>query len=306
MIIVGAGSAGLLAAAMLREQVNAVIEAQPGLPENHSALLRFRTIAVSEALNIPFKRVQVLKASQAWKNPVADAIAYSQKTNGKGMLRSIVSARGEIADRFIAPIDLVHRMSKKIMAPIRYGETADFKQIAREGLPAISTVPMPILMDALGWPNPPRFEYSWLTVVRCDLGPDIDFYCSLYVPDPGYPMSRISITGSEILIESGWDKAPEMQADTMLRIALRLVGLEWREGLKPVSSIQRYGKILPIDEDVRRKFVMWASQKFGIYSLGRFATWRPGLLMDDLVNDVRVISRLIGDSSEAYSQAKRG
>ncbi len=51
-------------------------------------------------------------------------------------------------------------------------------------------------------------------------------------------------------------------------------------------------KILPIDEDVRKRFIMWASDKHQVYSLGRFATWRPGLLLDDVVNDVRVIQRI--------------
>jgi hypothetical protein len=59
-------------------------------------------------------------------------------------------------------------------------------------------------------------------------------------------------------------------------------------------------KILPIDEDIRRRFIMWASDNFGIYSLGRFATWRPGLQLDDLVNDVRVIQRISSTNSYDY------
>ncbi len=38
--------------------------------------------------------------------------------------------------------------------------------------------------------------------------------------------------------------------------------------------------------------MMWATDNFNIYSLGRFATWRPGLLLDDLVNDIRVIQKI--------------
>jgi hypothetical protein len=33
----------------------------------------------------------------------------------------------------------------------------------------------------------------------------------------------------------------------------------------------------------------WATDNYNIFSLGRFATWRPGLQMDDLVQDVRKI-----------------
>ncbi|NDG64822.1 MAG: hypothetical protein EBY29_15370, partial [Planctomycetes bacterium] len=63
---------------------------------------------------------------------------------------------------------------------------------------------------------------------------------------------------------------------------------------------QPYSKILPIDEGERRKFIVWATDQHGIYSLGRFATWRPGLLMDDVVNDVRVIRKIIKNGSYEY------
>ena len=55
---------------------------------------------------------------------------------------------------------------------------------------------------------------------------------------------------------------------------------------------QLYAKILPIPEETRKRFILWATERHNIYSLGRFATWRPGLLMDDLVNDIRVIQRV--------------
>ena len=59
---------------------------------------------------------------------------------------------------------------------------------------------------------------------------------------------------------------------------------------------QRYGKILPFDEEERQAFILWATETFGIYSLGRFATWRQ-ILLDDLVRDIGVIKRLIENRS---------
>ena len=59
----------------------------------------------------------------------------------------------------------------------------------------------------------------------------------------------------------------------------------------------RYSKIQPIDNDVRERFIQWATEKHNIFSLGRFATWRPGLLMDDLVEDIKLIDRWISKSN---------
>ena len=55
VIVIGAGMAGLLAGSMLRSECESVVEAQPNLPNNHSAVLRFRSTAVADTLNIPFK-----------------------------------------------------------------------------------------------------------------------------------------------------------------------------------------------------------------------------------------------------------
>ena len=62
MIIVGAGLAGLLAARCMKHMSPIICEKQSELPNNHSALLRFRSDVVSEMTGIPFKKVSVQKA----------------------------------------------------------------------------------------------------------------------------------------------------------------------------------------------------------------------------------------------------
>jgi hypothetical protein len=58
------------------------------------------------------------------------------------------------------------------------------------------------------------------------------------------------------------------------------------------SHTQKYGKITPIDDRVRKDFMLHLSKKYNIYSLGRFATWRQ-ILLDDVCKDLRVIESLI-------------
>ncbi|MCI0527575.1 MAG: hypothetical protein L0Y56_09050, partial [Nitrospira sp.] len=75
--------------------------------------------------------------------------------------------------------------------------------------------------------------------------------------------------------------------------ACNMLGLEHKLLNNIKATGQSYSKILPTDNDARREFMHWATKNHNVYSLGRFATWRPGLLLDDLVQDVRLISKWI-------------
>jgi len=302
--VVGAGMAGLLAAGMLRGDCSGVYEAQSSLPNNHSAVLRFRSSVVGDALNIPFKKVRAAKAIHPFLNPIADAIMYSRKTNGTATLRSISSAGATLSDRFIAPNDMISRMRDRVSAPIGFDLSFDHRSAEH---PAISTVPMPILMDDLKWEGE-RPEFS-STVGRnfSATVSDADGYFSLYVPDPDLPFARVSLTGDRLVAECyGGDCSGGLTDEQVFTAAAKMVGLEPDDLRDHQVTLQKYGKILPIDEAVRREFIIWASEEHNVYPLGRFATWRPGLLLDDVVNDVRVIQRLIKSNSERYSHKKRG
>lgn len=295
--IIGAGMAGLLAANMLRHRQPVVHEIQKALPNNHSAVLRFRSPIVGDTLNIPFQKVTMIKAHVPWKNPVADALAYSFKNTGKYRSdRSIISDT-TVAERWIAPKSLIQQMAErvdlKLDSPFKLRHTDET---------FISTLPMPMLMEFLEYPK--RNQFSWDYIpginIRAEV-PDCEAYVSLLVPDPELPFSRISITGNELIAECP-TTGPMTKTDyDVLASATELLGLP--PNLRNASSsLQRYAKITPIDDDMRKDFMFWATDKFDIFSLGRYATWRPNLLLDDLVNDIRLIDRWI--SSGRYSIAR--
>lgn len=307
-IVIGAGMAGLLAAAMLRDECQQVVEAQPTLPNNHSALLRFRSSIVGDTLNIPFDRVKVMKAVvSAYGNPVGDALAYSRKTNGTATLRSSISAAGEIEDRYIAPDDLVNRMFQKVTCPVLMDNT--FAMVDGAG-PVISTVPMGALMKMLDYN--PKPEFRSVPGFNINIGlRDVDVCATLYFPNPALPYYRASITRSRLTVEYAFPGSeatleqlmfpieghPKVMKDHLADILLKFGLNEAHMVGKPVATAQRYAKILPIDDTERKRFIMWATDKHGIYSLGRFATWRPGLLLDDVVNDLRVIQNIARNGS---------
>lgn len=279
--------AGLLAGCMVRDHM--IYESQKSLPNNHNSVLRFRSLALSDVLSIPFKRVQMMKCLHPWRNAVADQISYSIKANGTARLRSAISADGSVNERFIAPPDLVRQMAA-MCRPIRFGEEISFDD---SDVPTISTIPMPKLMTALRWPNAPEFIWRSGRVLRVTL--DLtEAYCSVYDPDPSSPITRASITGNELIAElSGSASRDEVVARACKLLGIRRSMLPPPGVLYPDIVEQPYAKILPIEEEVRQRFIMWASEHHNVYSLGRFATWRPGLLMDDVVDDVRVIKGLI-------------
>lgn len=295
--IIGAGMAGLLAANLLSRRNPIVYEAQAALPNNHSAVLRFRSSIVGDALGIPFKKVQMIKAPLPWRNPVADALAYSTKCFGIARSDRSILDGVVVAERYVAPENLIQRMAEGVN--INYGSRA----LSRPPIdfPTISTIPMPSLMAILGYHDRPKFNYVpglniSARIAKCDA------YVSLLIADPAFSYSRISITGDELIIEvpRKCDQAIDecTSASTKLLSAELIVSSAIEHlGIAPerVSSIawkeQTYAKIAPIDDDARKRFLHWATVNHNIFSLGRYATWRPKLLLDDLVNDIRKIER---------------
>jgi hypothetical protein len=309
MIIVGAGLSGLIAGTMLGDQVSCIAEAEKDVPNKHKALLRFRSSVVGDAVNVPFKKVKILKTSHPWINPVADAISYSIKTSGKAELRSIVSANNDIVERYIAPDNLVETLSIRLKEKFIFAYSmADVLANRVKNYPIISTIPMGALMQCLGYQDIIEFRLMAGTVLTYDLPDNYDIYCTVYIPSPDMIPYRVSITGNKLIIEvSGIIKKSEDIYNT-INSAINVLGLSI-----PIQeifanakvSVMKYAKISPINEDVRKHFIMWASREHNIYSLGRYACWRPGLLLDDLVNDVRVIQRLLsGDKTHTYNQMK--
>jgi hypothetical protein len=71
------------------------------------------------------------------------------------------------------------------------------------------------------------------------------------------------------------------------------LGIQTKNVSELTASYQNYFKIIEINDAERKKFLRWASVHHNVYSLGRYATWRPKLLLDDLVNDVRKIENWI-------------
>jgi hypothetical protein len=314
--IYGAGMAGLLAANMLRRYRPIIHEAAPELPDNHGAILRFRSDAVSRATGIPFRKVRVQKAVRTYaglsdRATIADANKYSLKVTGAISARSILDLSP--VERWIAPDNFLDLLARdciiKTSHPLTANVLADMQGADDKQQVAISTVPMPVLMDMVDWNlgEPPPFQWQSIWSVTADIiGVPVDVYQTIYYPEPQIPYYRASITGKRLIIES---RAMDFEAHDWIQGILRDFGIP--SGFDSVNyeyldhKYQEYGKLLPMTNDgLRRSFIMAMTDQYNLYSLGRFGTWRQ-ILLDDVVTDVTKIDAMISERS-AYARRLSG
>ncbi len=303
MIIYGAGLAGLLTANAFRRFVPTICEAQGRLPNNHGALLRFRTDKVGTACNIPFKKVKVQKAIKydgvitTTPNLYLSNL-YSQKVTGAILHRSINNL--ELSERYIAPWDLINMMARNCSLEYNMPLTiTEIEEAKSAGYPIISTIPMPVLMKIVGWEDVPEFpktkiytQTAKITNLECDV------HQTIYYPDPIQDHYRVSVVGDTVISES--IRKPGVGPGQHIMVTLMEdFGIKAPKLIDIKESAQDFGKIRPIDERLRKQFIFEMTTKHNIYSVGRFATWRQ-LLMDDVVEDLKIIEEfLTKDSSYA-------
>lgn len=295
MLILGAGLAGCIAASMNQ---NARVYEASGNKTTHRALLRFRTPDIGEATGIPFKKVKVYKG--IWHNGKPVELSpryinlYSRKVADKINYRSI--CHQEAVDRYVAPDDFHAILRDQLGNRIDYDMDIKDVIMRTSDEPIISTIPMSVLAGMIDIPSP---EFNGrkpkpIMVSRYHI-PDCDVFMTYYFTDPTIGVYRASIDGGTLIIESMWEITDDDYKE--VKRAFGLTGMI----LKPiVENFQQHnGKMTPIDERSRRDFIVNATITHGIYSLGRFATWR-NLVLDDVYHDLVVIKQLI--NKDLYGQ----
>jgi hypothetical protein len=299
-IIIGAGLSGLIAAHAWPKA--RIIEASSSPRENHKAVLRFRGEQVSALTGIPFRKVLVRKAvysGGAFVEPnIRHANRYSFKVTGRIFDRSIWNVAP--SERFVAPDDLYGRLLDNVGERIQWGVAfTEWNHAAIAMQPIVSTIPMPALITALGdsvsLVPEQQFSFAPIQVRRYKI-PDCDVFQTIYFPDPKMQIYRATVTGNTMIAES---VVPETTSVSAFDRTDETEFLEQVFGIRGLilqtDTFQKYGKIAPIDDTRRRELLHSFSENFGIYSLGRFATWR-NILLDDLIGDVAAIkSLMVGD-----------
>jgi hypothetical protein len=287
-IIIGAGLAGLLAAhAWPRSQV---VEASPSPRAAHAALLRFRGEDVSKLTGIEFRKVRVRKgiwSEGGYRAPsIRLANLYAQKVLGAiGGDRSIWNI--EPVDRYIAPESFYDQLVDNVGARIQWASPVGFTGWE---VPLISTAPLPHVLTATGL-NPGSevsFNSAPITVLRGRV-PGADVFQTVYFPDSETGLYRASITG-DLVIAEFVEGERSLGIEAMGRAFALRHEVEWGDLVN-----QRYGKIAPIPDLLRKQLLYRLTVENHVYSVGRFATWR-NILLDDVVNDLAMVRRLMRSS----------
>lgn len=284
-MIVGAGFAGLIAAHVF-PQHNVYEAAAYGVAGNHHALMRFRSTAVSELTGVPFRPVTVHKG--IWEEGefhvpnIRLANAYARKVLGHILDRSIWHLTP--VTRYVAPEDFYERLLDNVGHRIFWQTPVNFHE--RRDEPLINTAPLPVVLGHLEKNTDLPFHRTPIHVRKYRV-PGADVFQTIYFPGFLHNMYRASITEDLLICEfAGPPTGPwEME----LSAAFALPG-----NILPVGEArQHYGKIEPIDEGARKALIAQLTREHGIFSIGRFATWR-NILLDDVVHDAAVVKRLIG------------
>lgn len=297
-MIVGAGLAGLIAAHIFPNLP--LVDARPEPTMGHNALLRFRSSVVGDVTGQEFRPVTVRKAiwagSAVQQPSIRLANLYSMKVVGRLANRSIWDL--EPVTRWIAPPDFHDRLVESVGDRVTWGELFDFTLAGDE--PTISTAPMPTVLAQLGIDPGVEFVHAPIKVRRYRVD-GADVHQTIYFPGPETQLYRASITGDLLICEfvtesNGLFLEGHDETDDSFLLRNHVApafGISANQ-LEPLPAVdhQRYGKIIPIPTAARKSLLRLLTERHGIYSLGRFATFR-NILLDDVVQDANIIKRLI-------------
>lgn len=305
-VIFGAGLTGLLAAHAW--PTASIIEKSPTPPTPHRALLRFRSDAVARLTGVEFRKVRVRKGIW-WDSFQAPSIALANHYSAKVLDGRLDADRSiwnvEPADRYVAPDTLHEQLIEAVLPRLRLGiDVAEHPTNFGSNAPRmVSTIPLPVLIKDVLNDYDPGLEFfrAPISVTRFRV-PKADLYQTVYFPHPAMSVYRASMTGDVLIIESiaGAIHPDEISPDDLHEV-LQAFGLQ--QSIDSLGTVeQKYGKIAPISDAVRRELLFRITHDYNIYSLGRFAIWR-NILLDDVVQDIDVIKRLM-KSGSAYDHRR--
>lgn len=293
--------------------------------KNHFALLRFRTDKIQQETEIGLEQVKTAKAIYHDGNLFNETNIffnnqYSYKVCRKYQQRSIENLADGI--RYQPPEDFSEQLKKrcietgvvftKIENTKNFLKAIKFQEI--NALPIISTIPMPTINEIF-FNFEINFLFDEIQIVEFNIS-NCDVNQTIYFPDfeKNTPY-RISITNNVIKCEFSLNSCiKSLYIRDLIQLISNSFGLNFADLLEKIkldlnescSSIakkQKFGKILPIAEPLRQSIIYNLTKEHNIYSLGRFSCWR-NILLDDVVDDVKIIDKLIKNSSIYYSNFK--
>lgn len=325
IVIVGAGLAGKIAAGAFSNHDIIIIDKLTPITPNHRAILRIRDPEVCRYLGISPRKIKVQKqildvdfdgdkyraVVRATTDPdILLNNQYSIKLYDHIQYRSIGSL-GEL-DRWIIPApntveaacgvrwktSLVKVYPGTIF--LRDEEYGEYK-LHYDFL--ISTIPMYELLACLdetgenlkhaiqgfnGTARPIFVTHIPISILS-------HVHQTYYIPNPALATYRATLQEQTLILESiGYSPSFSERDFIATQFSLPRSKVSFEEAKEYRQPI---GKMLGIEESVRKMLIMALTQTYNIYSFGRFAVWRP-LRTDHLISDIEHIKRMIALDEE--------
>jgi hypothetical protein len=298
-LIVGAGSAGVIAESFFRKRgFDTVIIEREGAKtflQNHHAIMRLRDRRITEHISCSLEEIEVEKA-----------VFHEGKLYDKPnmLLNNLYSLKvyNEIGKRSLSSLGKVKRFlldTSKIFSSNVEPRTGTLKEIKNKTAfledgssigydICISTIPMPSILSITGIKTVEKFEYLPIIVQTYELNINSTVHQTIYFTEPGlcWPY-RVSLERKKMIFESMDDFGEDEW-----NYCLSAFGLDFSHVDFLFKKDQKYGKIITINEQERRVLMAVLTNKHSIYSLGRYATWRP-LRIDHLFDDLEKIWLLV-------------
>jgi len=303
MVIIGAGLAGIAAKNYFSAGNPITIDSRAESEGwSHKALMRIRDPALGNLIKCPLRKINAYKFIY-YQNKIYDTYQpnlsnmYSLKVSEGISERSIDKLGWE--ERYLIEGDLDEKgiqFNKKVIS-IKDREIFCLDGSSYKYDKAISTIPLPVLAKACNI-NVKDIDFKSksfsITVRIIPLKVDCAVNQTAYFPGNNWGIYRATLQEDKIIIEELGDNygieintyALEMIAKSF-GITQSILNLE-----KTEIYVQENGKISPINNEYRKFLILELTEYFGIYSLGRYATWR-NITSEDIIPDLNKISQLM-------------
>jgi hypothetical protein len=303
MIIIGGGIAGRMAAGYFSHFNPEVYEARKDETSNHKAIMRFRDFSIGYLLGTPLEKIHVTKAIYSeghFVEPNPGVLnRYSRKVARGIYPRSIRFT--EPVERFIAKEPFHFQSAKyghslvKIVEPNKcLFNISGSRDYAVDYDVCISTIPLPVMAKAAGIDvGKTKIESYPICITHYKVDVPSKVYQTIYFPDLSMSIYRASLEHQDLIIESLSETIGLEIPDICSAFGL------FEDNLKDMQRYtQENGKIIEIDDATRKKVLMELTEKYHIYSLGRYATWR-NITSDVLIGDLDRIAGMMKMSPSA-------
>jgi hypothetical protein len=321
--VIGAGVAGAIASGATSTYSPTVFDSSVKKPSlaSHRAVMRIRKPETALLLGCQLEKIVVDKAVYFEGKLHTEATLqmnnlYSLKTTGEICDRSI-SDLGR-CERYLVTSDIYPRCkvewNRRLTDVHNRTESGRELEFIERNDPeedghfyerydfCISTIPLPSLIKILGMKREIVFKFKTVQigVRRAKIRESSHVHQTIYFPSPDFMTYRATLQNDEIILESraarhdGWGTA------------LTLFGLSKASVIEDtITETKQIGKMTSIPEADRKSILYEITDRFNIFSFGRYAIWKP-VRIDNLVDDIEKIKKmiLVSETSRSYEIAK--